>query len=1394
MKLQRYLSTVMKMIFLIFIMGNNIYSQPSRSDLKFIRYSTKMGLSSNSQRCITQDKEGFIWIGTGDGLNRFDGYTFKVYRKNPADPSSLRSNIIDNLFTDSKGNLWIGTYGGGLSRYNQEKDNFYNYTPNINDTTALLNGDIKAIAEDKYHRLWVGTTHGLHMFNPKINGFVHYTANSENRLNSKTIADNNINEIVVDNDILWIAYTSGRLSALNTSDMTFRHYKLFDVLSHQTADFSVNSLVLDKNLIWISTWSKGIWIFDKTSGSCSPYKMENNQYINFIFKDNNNKFWYSPESKGLVMVDGNNQVNYQFNEYDRNSISSNILSNIFQDRQGNLWITSKQGELNYVILDNPFQNWYKNPNSVNGLTYNLITTVIEDSKRKIWIGYQDGGIDILDAKNIQPKIHIKGDKSKGLGPGPIMFIYESKNGTIWIGKYLDGLKKYNEATKSFATYQHIDNDEESIAGNDVRHISEDSRGNMWIAIHGGGIDKFNPQTGKFIHHKSDSRNLSTSIVGDWTFTALCDKNDNIWVGTVAGVSVLSENNAIVKQYSSTSTEGSNLSNDMALVVFIDSKDYVWIGTVDGLDKLDRQSNTIKKYFTKDGLPGNLIVDILEDDQYNLWISTTKGLSKFSPGKETFKNFSIHDGLATDEFNKFASFKNRNGEMYFGGSEGLTRFHPDSIKVNNFKPPVYITDFKLFNQSVQVKKDNSSNGFFIPQQIIYCKEIELDHDQNVITLEFAALNYLNLEKNQYKYKLEGFEEGWTLTGNKREATYTNLDPGEYTFRVIASNNDGIWNTEGASLRIIINPPFWRTNWAYAVYFMFVIFLLYLFRKLILHQAGIKRKLELEELEIKKLHEMDSLKMQFFSNVSHEFRTPLTLIVGPIEKLLQNTKDELQQIQLKLVHRNAHRLLRLINQLMDFRKIEEAKLELNLTKNDVVFFVKDIVGAFKEDALQRNMDFTFSSTQSSFELWFDTDKLDKIIYNLLSNAFKYTPDKGSISVSINFDEAGREGNYRQNQDQRNFGRAFRITVKDSGIGIPKDVQLKIFDRFYQVKNSLTTQGTGIGLSFTYELVKLHKGNIIVESEPNKGSEFSIILPLWSDKSELPQLSSAKKEIKAMDNGLEEEVLSEENIEQKDLSGTQKKLTEKLSRILIIEDNADMRLFIKNEFKDDYIVSEAHDGKLGISKAFEEMPEAIICDVMMPGMDGYEVCRTLKHDERTSHIPVLFLTAKSSEEHTIEGLESGADDYVTKPFSSAVLRIRIKNLIESRILLRKKFIKEPFASLMEISPSKTDEKLFNKAYSIVEKNLNNPNFDVNDFAHEIGMSRTQLYRKIHAVSGQSVKEFIRIIRLKKAAELLLSSDSNKSEIAYTVGFNSLSYFTTSFTEYFGMNPSKYIEKFRK
>ncbi len=740
---------------LIFFFNYILYSQSTNSNVKFVRYSTMMGLSSNSQKCITQDKEGFIWIGTEDGLNRFDGYTFKIYRKNPLDSASLRSNIISCLFTDSEGTLWVGTYSGGLSRYNKENDNFYTF-PN------LVGSNINTLAEDKSHRIWIGSSVGFLMYNPKTNKFKQILPYTD-----KPFDPYDVNEFAVDNDTLWIAFSTGILSALNTSTMVFKNYRLFHVSGQETANFTVNSLVLDNDNIWISTWSKGIWIFNRNSGTSHPYDNEESQYINFVFKDNKNRFWYSPEYKGLVLLEGKKKVIFKEDDFNRNSISSNLLSGIFQDMQGNLWITSKLGDLNYVELNNPFRNWYKRPNSKYELSSNLINTVMVDSKNRIWVGYEEGGIDILDSKNIKPKIHIGGNHLTGLGAGPVMYIFESRDGIIWVGKYLDGLKRYIESSKTFSSYQHINENNQSIVGNDIRHISEDSKGNLWIAVHGSGVDMFNPQTGIFIHNKSDINDTVHTILNDWAYTALCDNNDNIWVCTVAGVSEIMANGKTVKQFTENDSVKYSLSNNLAYVVFIDSKNYVWIGTADGLNRLNPKTGIIKKFLTKDGLPGNLIVDILEDNNHDLWISTTNGLSKYSIKNGTFENFSVQDGLTTDEFHQFASSKNKDGELFFGGRDGLTCFYPDSIKLNNYKPPVYITDFKLFNKEVQIKNDSIKNGFYLPHQIIYCKEITLNHNQNEITLEFTALNYLNQAKNQYRYKLEGFDNYWSSPGFKEK---------------------------------------------------------------------------------------------------------------------------------------------------------------------------------------------------------------------------------------------------------------------------------------------------------------------------------------------------------------------------------------------------------------------------------------------------------------------------------------------------------------------------------------------------------------------------------------------------------------------------------------------------
>jgi signal transduction histidine kinase/ligand-binding sensor domain-containing protein/DNA-binding response OmpR family regulator len=1355
---------------ILFVFSNNVYSQERKNNQKFVHYSTRNGLSSREQTNIVQDQEGFIWIGTTDGLNRFDGHEFKVYRQIPGDSTSLGSNEISGLFIDSYGTLWVGTYSGGVCRYNKEFDNFSILKNEQGDNITVSSN----IVEDNQHRLWLSTYLGLYLFDlekGRFNKTFYFEPGNEKR---SLLASNQVRALYVEGETIWIGYGAGIFSSVNTKTMLFKHFKLPGIDSKNTTDNFINSFCSDGDSLWMTTWGKGTWIFNKKTQVSYPYNGIKSLQVNFICKDKPGNIWIGTESDGLAFLDKERRspIYYVHNVYNKNSLSNNCVSNIFIDRQNNLWLSNKRGDVHYFIVDNPFRIWIRDPGNATELSNNNITCMLETNEGNLWVGFMEGGIDIINLKSGSKRVLGGPDDKSNLGKNTVITMFKDRDKELWLGTYMGGLKKYNKNSDKFVTYLNNPLDSNSLSGNDIRKIAEDSKGNLWLAVHGGGLNKFNKKTGKCERFLVNYKNLGSSpVLTNWLSTVLCDKHDNIWVGTISGASFLSNDFKTIRHFENNTNDTGSLSNDNINVIFEDSKGDIWLGTYNGLNHYNKGTGNFTRYSVKNGLPNNIILAITEDNNNNLWIATNKGLSKFSPTERLFRNYSTDDGLITDEFNNGSCYKNSRGELYFGGLEGLFAFFPDSLKTNAFVPPVYITDFKLFNKSV-INKNDDENMFVLEKPINQCKKITLNYSQNIIGFEFVALNYINQQKNLYSYKMEGFDESWSLPDTKRDVTYTNLHYGTYTFKVKACNNDGIWNETGASIQIIITPPFWKTNWAFIFYLLFIAFLLYIFRSLILYDANIKRKLAVEIMEVEKLQELDSQKMKFFSNISHEFRTPLTLILGPLDKLIHTIKDEHQLIDIHIIHRNAQRLLRLINQLMDFRKIEAIGFEVNYVKGDIIKFITDLCNVFLYEASQRNIKFSIKTDINSLSIYFDKDKLDKILYNLLSNAFKFTPDSGTITVSVCTDI-----------DMRNL----YLTVEDSGQGIPDYAQSRIFERFYQVDN-IGSYGTGIGLALTKELVQLLNGSIGVESAMGKGSKFTITFPV------IQQIEVSKtKGLISEQNIKEREELSKwsyQDIQNSQIIPDEEAHHKKdLPILLIVEDNADMRLFIRNEFINSYRVLEAANGELGFEKAITEIPDIIICDVMMPVMDGIELCEKIKSDEKTSHIPVVLLTALSSDEDTVEGLKCGADDYIIKPFNSIILKLKIRNIVESRKLFQSRFSNEPSATINEIALSVLDEKFLKKAYEVVEMNIDNAELDVNDFTQAIGMSRAQVYRKIHALTGQSVKEFIRIIRLKKAAEMLLNDNKNITETAFAVGFNSIAYFTKSFTDYFGVSPSKYI-----
>lgn len=1425
-----------KISLLLFLLHSlNTVLLANNGDLRFIHLSTDRGLSNSEVYSIVQDKEGFIWIGTADGLNRYDGRTFKTYRKDEKDSTSLRHDVINSLFVDTRGTLWVGTDQGGVSKYDKEKDHFINYLTNPNDTASILSNRITAITEDKNGGMWFASYFGLNLLKQSSNKFIRYSDDPElvitdeaihsliekkiytpyvnalsklkgakirrnslyNRL--KEISANFLEDSFYDilglidpngilyNDIralytdpsgnIWIGYSIGFVSVLNPETGKFKHMRFVTPEAKNPGVFFVTSICSDDNRIWVSTRGEGVWILDQKTAKWSKFDKISGEFINTLMRDNTGNLWFGGQESGLLLYRKTDSkiVSYKYDQFDDSSLSGNIVSCIFEDRQKNLWVGSLQADLNFVIKANPFLGYKQDYANSQRLTNKNVSSVLEDGENKLWVGYyNDGGIDVID-RSTGNKRYISPQKESrnGLGEGTVHCIYKDRKSNIWVGTYFGGLQMYDRRNGKFISFLHNPTDGQSIAGNDVRSITEDKQGNLWIAIHGGGVDKLIPSTKKFEHHKVDYGNLSNTIASDWVLSIYCDLEDNIWVGSIDGISVIDKGTKAIRKYRNQPNDNKSLSNNFVHSICQDSKGNMWFGTAFGLNLLNKRDGTFTTFTIKDGLTNNKVTGIIEDQFGNLWISTFKGLCRFTPGEKKFKTFDIKDGLVTDEFLSPGGFKSQKGEIFFGGKQGLISFLPGNIVENNYKPPVYITGFRLFNKPVEIV--SSENVFSLKKQSIYTREITLKYSQNVFTFEFAALNFIEPEKNLYAYKMLGFDKDWNFIGNRNEVTYTNLPPGKYVFQVKAANNDGVWNDLPATINLTIVPPWYKTVWAYLLYILLIGSSIAYLRFTFLQREKLKREIELEQMEARQQHDLDLMKLRFFTNISHEFRTPLTLILAPLEKPFHLLSREKLEHNYKLIYKNASRLLRLINQLMDLRKLEAGGLKLEASENDIVRFVRDISSTFQIEATERSINFQVVTTLDSLPVWFDPDKLDKILYNLIANAFKFTDNGKSITVYIS----------TKNSEINNYNNDIQfveITVEDSGIGIEEDDLDHIFDSFYQAETAQKNLGSGIGLALTKELVEIHNGTLKVESIKGKGSKFIILLPVGDKHLKPYQIT---------DKGLTDSTIhffQDNNDDQGPSPVSESKDSDKIAPVLlIIEDHPDLRQFIKNEFENTFNVIEASDGNAGLDLAINSIPDIIISDIMMPGIDGIELCKRLKTDEKTSHIPVILLTARTASEQVVEGLETGADDYIPKPFSISILRARVHNLLESRKLLRKQFSKLPDISQVTTTTS-LDQKFLERASKLIEKNISNSDFDAYVFSSDMGMSRSQLYRKIQALTGYSVNEFIRNMRLKKGAELLLTTEYSVSDIAFKVGFKEISYFVKCFTDYYKLSPSKY------
>ncbi|HYC84794.1 MAG TPA: two-component regulator propeller domain-containing protein [Chryseosolibacter sp.] len=1364
-------------LFALFLLAIPMLACGQSTPYQFKHINVNDGLSHNEVLALLKDRRGFLWIGTSSGLNRFDGYTIRVFRNDARDTTSLPNNLVSRLFEMPDGRMGIFSRAG-LSLYDPVTETFESNLSSFYSQYSIPPGDILNITTDVNKDFWIlHASAGLLKYEHASRNTVRFT---HVRGNNESFATDSISSFASDHaGNKWVIHRNGILEKFEITGSTHKVVYRDNFLHtfNKGAIFDYRVVADHDGDLWIFVHNdgKGLFFFNVLEKKFMRFHRGadigrlNTDLVSSIVQDDTGLLWVGTDHGGVNIIDKKTfKVQYILNRSEEPaSLGQNSVNTIYRDDEGIMWLGTFKKGISYYhknLIRFPLYKNYALSNS--GLPFGDVNRFAEDEKGNLWIGTNGGGLIYFNRQEntFKQYVHDPHDPNS-ISSNVIVSLWLDGDKKLWIGTYYGGLNRFDG--KKFTRFTHDPDNPASLSDVNVWEVFEDSRGRLWVGTMHGGLDLFDRKTQTFSHYQQTDMN---SVASNYIAALAEDRKGNVWIGTAMGVDILSREKGRFFHFESQKNVAGSLSDNAVFDILEDSRGRIWLGTGNGLNLYDEKTNSFRVYTESDGLPHNTILNILEDNVGNLWVSTPNGLSNIRIASAndqlqlSFRNYNEGDGLQGKQFNENAAFKTSKGELIFGGANGFNIFKPEELGLNTRPPQVVLTDFQLFNKSVRPGED-VYGGVVLARAISESDHIELLPGQNVFSIEFAGLNYLHPDKNEYRYILEGFNSGWIpVDSRSRKVTFTNLDPGDYTFRVKAANNDGYWNETGASLRITILPPFWKTRAALVIYIAFVISALLVTRKLIQKREQLKFLHQQERQEAIRMHELDMMKIKFFTNVSHEFRTPLTLILTPLEKLLRHASDPEQKNQFHLIQRNAKRLLNLVNQLLDFRKLEYQEITFNPSEGDVIRFIEETVYSFSDLSEKKNIELSFHSSHKALETFFDQDKLEKILFNLLSNAFKFTPVSGKVSVHVDIEESMEE-------------KWLIMRVKDTGIGIPADKHERIFERFFQnaVPKSLVNQGSGIGLSITREFVRIHGGDIAVESTPGIGSCFTVRIPVKDVGVPAAAIDPVAEQLAQLAEAA--------------TSGSHGKKPV----LLLVEDNEDFRFYLKDNFKHDYQVVEARNGEEGYQQALAKLPDLIVSDVMMPELNGIELCKRIKGDRRLSHTPVLLLTARTAEEQKLDGFNSGADDYITKPFNFEILQSRIRNLIQQREKLHQSFNKlDVKASSLNITS--LDEQFIRNAIKCVETNISDPDFSVENLSHELGISRAHFYKKILSLTGKSPLEFIRTIRLQQAAQLLEKSQLTVAEIAYKVGFNNPKYFARYFKEEYKMLPSVYAAEKQK
>jgi signal transduction histidine kinase/ligand-binding sensor domain-containing protein/DNA-binding response OmpR family regulator len=1362
-----------------------------RQDAPTFRHLTIAdGLSQNAVLAIVQDQRGFLWFGTKDGLNRYDGHSFRVFRHDPFDSGSLSNSAVTALFEDRDGELWVGTEEGGLDRFERDSETFHRHPldagSQVNaivqgrdgDLWVATNGDglarlargeqsdpaapfqwyrhdagtpstlgsdfVYALLEDAEGSLWVGRGGGLDRLDPGAQGFASYRVDPEAPVG--LMDDRGVTSLLEDSEgRIWMGMTSG-LSVLDAARRRITHHR------HRYETFRFG-------------WGQ----------------------VKAILEDRDGLFWLATPSE-LMRFDPATAT-FEYLRHDPlapSGINSNVPTVFLQDRSEVIWVGTNGFGLNvHDPKANRFGTFRRPDDRPWRQAGFSVYSLFEDSAGTVWI---DAGLLYRWNRSTGAftSFETSSDRTDDFGNTGVWAMVEEPRGFLWAGGYR-GLFHYEIATGGVRHYRHDPADPNGLPEAAVYDLLFDPSGTLWVVTERWLSELVDPEAGRFRSYRYNDRVAS----GQWTFPSLVRAPDGVfWFGSSDGLVRFDPATGSFRHFRNDPEDRSSLGHNVVRALLLDPTDpggTLWVGTVGGgLNRFDLETEQFTHYTTAQGLPNDVVYAILPDDEGHLWLSTNRGLSRLDPVGGTFRNFDAGDGLQSDEFNSGAAFRSASGELFFGGIYGFNYFRPEEIHDNPHRPEVVITGFRRLNRLENV----GDSGSVLERSIAETRELRLSHRDNVLTFEFAALDYSAPSKNRYAYRMQGFNDTWIEAGTGRTATFTNLPPGSYTFEVRGSNNDGLWNDEGASLALVILPPWWRTRWAMGMYALLALAVGLGLRRYEMHRLRLEYRLAHEHEEAEQLRELDRARSRFFANVSHEFRTPLTLTLGPLDDLRSGFHGPLPAPvtgQVELARRNAGRVLELIDQLLEVARLEAGSTALRAHPLDLGAFVRQTGARFEPLGERRGVELHVDVPDTAVEVFADPAHLDKVLANLLSNALKFTPGGGCVTLELAADDTH-----------------VRLSVTDTGPGIPPDELPRVFDRFFRGERPSDAEqpGTGIGLALVRELVQLHGGSVDVESTPGAGSRFTVTLrrgkahlradQLVDGPTGAPAAFAAVGAAAAGDAGpfpagphaSECEDPSHPEPEPHD---------DDVTTVLIAEDNPELRAYIRAHLEPQYRIVEAADGKKALALTHEHLPDLVISDVMMPGLDGYELCRSLKTDPDTDFIPVILLTARAAPEDRMTGLDGRADAYLTKPFDMQELRTRVRNLIEVRERLEIRFSNgappahlPPHAAPVDVTSP--DAVFLDQVREVVESCMEQEDFTVEALARRVAHSRGHLHRRLKGLIGESPSDLIRRMRLERAASLLEARAGSVSRIAYAVGFKSVAHFSNRFADHFGVRPSRY------